>query len=165
MDLFRETFGNGRESPEEAVTLSRLVEALAAFERRFIFTDAPWDRYIGGDVTALTPQQKRGALLFSGALDPAVNCTTCHSGDLFTDFDFHNILAPQLGPGRGHGYTGREDWGRAGVTFDARDRYAFRTPSLRNVTLTAPYFHDGAYARLEDAIRSSRRCTCQRARL
>ena len=108
--LFRETFGNGRESPEEAITLSRLVEALAAFERRFIFTDAPWDRYISGDLKALTAQQKRGALLFSGALDPAINCTTCHSGDLFTDFDFHNILAPQLGPGRGHGYTGREDW-------------------------------------------------------
>ena len=153
VDLFRETFGNSRESPEEAVTLSRLVEALAAFERRFIFTDAPWDHYLDGDLTALTPQQKRGALLFTGALDPAVNCTTCHSGNLFTDFGFHNILAPQLGPGRGHGYTGREDWGRAGVTFDARDRYAFRTPSLRNVTLTAPYFHDGAYARLEDAIR------------
>ncbi len=100
----------------------------------------------------MTEQQKRGALLFFGVQDPAVNCAGCHSGDLFTDMQFHNLLSPQLGPGKGNGYLGREDWGRAGVTFDARDRYAFRTPSLRNVTLTAPYFHSGAFATLEAAI-------------
>ncbi|HRW46576.1 MAG TPA: ScyD/ScyE family protein, partial [Caldilinea sp.] len=139
-------------SPTAVVTTQRLVEALAAFERRLIYTDAPWDGYLAGDGTALTEQQKRGALLFFGALDPRINCAACHGGDNFTDNAFHNLLAPQLGPGKGNGYSRREDWGRANVTFDARDRFAFRTPSLRNATLTAPYFHDGAYATLEAAI-------------
>ncbi|MCB0161490.1 MAG: hypothetical protein KDD83_25315, partial [Caldilineaceae bacterium] len=153
VDRFRDAFGTADEAPADAVTLSRLVEALAAFERRFIYTDAPWDRYLAGDDAALSDAQMQGALLFFGAVDPAINCAQCHGGDLFTDGVYRNILAPQLGPGKGNGYTGREDWGRAGVTFDARDRYAFRTPGLRNVTLTAPYLHSGAYATLEDTIR------------
>ncbi|MBW7884714.1 MAG: ScyD/ScyE family protein, partial [Caldilineaceae bacterium] len=152
VDLFTQAFGPAGDGAE-VVTMQRVVDALAAFERRFIFTNAPWDAYLAGDDSALTAQQKRGALLFYGRLDPQINCAVCHSGDLMTDFGFHNLLVPQIGPGKGHGYTRREDWGRAGVTFDARDRYAFRTPSLRNVTLTAPYFHDGAYATLEAAVR------------
>lgn len=150
---FQEVFGPTDGRAEDAVTLMRLVEALAAFERRFMFTDAPWDRYLAGERDALTGQQKRGALLFFGQLNPAVNCAGCHSGDLFTDFEHHNLLVPQLGPGKGHSYTRREDWGRGAVSFDLRDRYAFRTPSLRNVELTAPYFHDGAFATLAGAIR------------
>ncbi len=153
VSLFRNAFGSAAESPAEAVTLTRLVAALAAFERRFIFTDAPWDRYVAGEHDALNDAQKRGALLFFGAADPSVTCASCHSGDLFTDQRYHNLLVPQLGPGKGHGYGGREDWGTRPVTFDARDRYAFRTPSLRNAELTAPYFHSGAFATLEDAIR------------
>ncbi|MEA3336194.1 MAG: ScyD/ScyE family protein [Chloroflexota bacterium] len=134
------------------ISLSRLAEAIAAFERRFIFTDAPFDGYLAGDTTALSEQQKRGALLFFGQIIPEVNCSLCHSGNLFSDFRHRNLLVPQLGPGKGHDYSGREDWGRAGISFDARDRYTFRTPSLRNVELTAPYFHDGAYATLVDVI-------------
>ncbi len=148
-EAFAEVFGD-RENP---ITLERMAEALAAFQRTLIFTDAPWDRYLAGDRDALTEQQKRGALLFFGELKPQVNCAACHSGDLFTDEQFYNLLVPQLGPGKGHGYTGREDWGRAGVTFQWRDRYRFRTPSLRNVALTPPYMHDGAFATLEAAIR------------
>jgi cytochrome c peroxidase len=143
---FAEIFG-----AEEATPL-HVALALAEFERRFIFTHAPWDDYLAGNRAALTDQQKRGALLFFGELNPQVYCAQCHSGDLFTDLDFHNILAPQLGPGKGHGSSGREDWGRAGVTFDLRDQYKFRTPPLRNVALTAPYLHSGAYATLADAI-------------
>jgi cytochrome c peroxidase len=153
VDAFRAAYGSEDETPEEAITLERLADALAAFERQVIYTDAPWDEYLKGDESALTEQQKRGALLFFGQVDPLVNCASCHSGDIFTDFQYHNILAPQLGPGKGHGYSGREDWGRAGVTFDVRDRYAFRTPSLRNVELTAPYLHDGAFPTLEATIR------------
>ena len=149
-EAFARAFGDTDGDP---ITLEGLAAAIAAFERTLIFTDAPWDRYLAGDADALTPQQKRGALLFFGAGKPGVNCAACHSGDLFTDNGYHNILAPQLGPGKGHGYTGREDWGRAGVTFQWSDRYRFRTPSLRNVALTAPYFHDGAFATLEDAVR------------
>ncbi len=147
---FAQAFGDTDGDP---ITLERLAAAVAAFQRTLIFTDAPWDRYLAGDSEALSQEQKRGALLFFGAAKSGVNCAACHSGDLFTDNAYHNLLVPQLGPGKGHGYTGREDWGRAGVSFDWRDRYRFRTPSLRNVSLTGPYFHDGAFPTLEAAIR------------
>lgn len=147
VDLFTAAFGDAE------ITLPRLAEAIAAFERRFIFTDAPWDRYLAGEDAALSAQQKRGALLFFGQIDPAVNCAACHRGDIFSDFQHHNLLAPQLGPSPGHDYTGREDWGRGRVTFDLRHRYQFRTPSLRNVEITPPYFHDGAFPTLAAAIR------------
>ena len=134
------------------ITLRRLAEAVAAFERQLIFTESPWDDYLAGDAAALSDQQKRGALLFFGELNRGVNCATCHSGDLFTDQDFHNLLVPQLGPGKDNGIDGSDDFGRANVSFDYRDQYRFRTPSLRNVELTPPYFHSGAYRTLEDVI-------------
>ncbi|MBK8901248.1 MAG: ScyD/ScyE family protein [Anaerolineaceae bacterium] len=132
--------------------ITAVVSAIAAFEREFIMTDSPWDDYLAGDSAALTAQQKRGALIFYGESNTAVNCASCHAGDLFTDLEFHNLLVPQLGPGKGQGPEGRDDWGRAGATFDARDRFTFRTAPLRNVALTAPYFHSGAYPTLELAI-------------
>ena len=134
------------------ITAVQIAATIAAFERRFIFTDAPWDAYLDSETEALTDQQKRGALLFFGELNPDVNCVQCHNGDLFTDLNYHNILAPQLGPGKGIGENGREDWGRGLVSFDHRDQYSFRTPGLRNVALTAPYLHSGAYATLETTI-------------
>ncbi|MDX1662456.1 MAG: cytochrome c peroxidase [Candidatus Promineifilaceae bacterium] len=144
--LFLEVYGTA------APSMVDISAALAAFQRQFIFTAAPWDAYLAGDEAALTEAQKRGALLFFGVLKPEVNCAACHSGDLFTDLQFHDLLVPQLGPGKGHGLDGREDWGRGGITGDPADRYSFRTPPLRNVALTAPYFHSGAYPTLEDAI-------------
>jgi len=135
-----------------AITMRRLAEAVAAFERQLIFTESPWDNYVAGDADALTEQQKRGALLFYGALNRGVNCASCHSGDLVTDQAFHNLLVPQLGPGKDNGIDGSDDFGRANVSFDYRDQYRFRTPSLRNVELTAPYFHSGAYQTLEAVI-------------
>ena len=134
------------------ISLRQLGEAIAAFERQLIFTAAPWDNYVAGDVAALSAAQKRGALLFYGALNEAVNCAACHSGDLFTDEDFHNLLAPQIGPGKDNGPSGRDDFGRANVSYDYRDQYRFRSPSLRNVELTAPYLHSGAYATLAEVI-------------
>lgn len=129
-----------------------IVTALAAFEQQFIFTESAWDDYIAGDINALTDEEKRGALLFFGELNPSVNCASCHSGNLFTDMQFYNLLVPQIGAGKGNGSTGREDYGRANVTFDYRDQYTFRTPTLRNISLSAPYFHSGAYNTLEAVI-------------
>ncbi len=143
---FAEVFG------EPPITLRQMGEAIAAFEQQLIFTSAPWDDYLAGDPGALTERQKRGALLFFGALNRDVNCASCHSGDLFTDMGFHNLLVPQLGPGKDNGVDGVDDLGRANVSYDYRDQYRFRTPSLRNVELTAPYFHSGAYASLSDVI-------------
>ena len=147
---YAERFSAAFDSP--TITLRRLAEAVAAFERQLIFTEAPWDDYVAGDAAALSEQQKRGALLFFGALNSGVNCASCHSGDLFTDQRFHNLLVPQLGPGKDNGIDGADDFGRANVSFDFRDQYRFRTPSLRNVELTPPYFHSGAYNTLEDVI-------------
>ncbi|MEO1288929.1 MAG: ScyD/ScyE family protein, partial [Chloroflexota bacterium] len=136
----------------ETIEPIHIVTALAAFEQEFIFTQAPWDDYLAGDLDVLTDEQKRGALLFYGELNSTVNCAVCHSGNLFTDMQFYNLLVPQIGPGKGNGETRREDYGRANVTFDYRDQYTFRTVPLRNVGLTAPYFHTGAFATLEDVI-------------
>ncbi len=143
----------GATSHNPAATPERIAAAIAAFERRLIFTDAPWDRYLAGKTDALTAQQKQGALLFFGAAKEGVNCAQCHTGDLFTDHNFYNLLVPQLGPGKGQGDSRREDWGRSAFTFNSQDRYTFRTPSLRNVTLTAPYFHSGVASTLEAVIR------------
>ena len=147
---YAERFAAAFDSP--TITLRRLAEAVAAFERQLIFTESPWDDYVAGEADALSEQQKRGALLFFGALNRGVNCASCHSGDLFTDQEFHNLLVPQLGPGKDNGIDGSDDFGRANVSFDYRDQYRFRTPSLRNVELTPPYFHSGAYSTLEDVI-------------
>ncbi|MDM8519799.1 ScyD/ScyE family protein [Anaerolineales bacterium HSG6] len=137
----------------DEINITHVSEAISAFQSRFIFTDAPWDAYLAGDTNALNESQQRGAYLFFGETNSAVNCAQCHQGDLFSDFQFHNLLVPQLGPSPGHDYSRREDWGRGRVTFDRRDLYKFRTPSLRNVELTAPYFHDGAFATLTDTVR------------
>lgn len=147
---FSTVFGG---SEEEPVSMGRLATALAAFERELIYTASPWDDYIMGELNALDSEAKRGALLFLGGARADVSCVTCHSGDLLSDFEYHNLMVPELGPGKGNGRGGRDDWGRANVTFQAGDRYKFRTPSLRNVALTAPYFHNGAYRTLEDVVR------------
>lgn len=146
VERFTEVFGS------DDISLRRLAQAIAAFERQLIFTASPWDDYIAGADNALSDGQKRGALLFFGALKEGVNCAACHSGDLFTDQGFHNLLAPQIGPGKDNGSKGLDDFGRANVSFDYRDQYRFRTPGLRNVELTPPYFHSGAYATLEAVI-------------
>ena len=92
----------------------------------------------------------RGMALFYGA----AGCGTCHSGWFQTDHDFHAIGLPQIGPGKAARFENHaRDVGRMRVTGDAGDAYAFRTPSLRNVTLNAPYGHNGAYADLDDMIR------------
>jgi len=124
------------------------AKAIAAFEAdAFTFTNSPWDKYLRGDVAALTPAQKRGAILFYGKAD----CASCHSGTLMTDQEAHSLCTPQIGPGKGA--AAPWDLGRAGITEDPADRFAFRTPPLRNVDHTGPYMHDGAYLTLEGAIR------------
>ena len=99
-----------------------------------------------GDDTALSNDQKAGAQLFYGA----ARCSECHSGPLLTDFQHHALAVPQLGPGK----AGEpDDRGLALESGNTADNYKFRTPALRNVALTAPYFHSGAYETLEDVIR------------
>ena len=124
------------------------ANAIAAFETdAFTFTDSPFDRYVRGDNGALNDQEKQGALLFFGK----GGCGGCHVGPHLTDQQFHSLGVPQIGPG--FSPESPEDHGRERVTGQADNRYQFRTPPLRNVELTGPYMHDGAYTTLEAAVR------------
>jgi cytochrome c peroxidase len=114
----------------------------------FAFNDSPWDRFLAGNDDALTEVQLRGAQAFLGT----AKCAQCHSGPLFSDQKFHNVAVPQVGPGFGDGLDGRDDFGRMRKTGNPANRYAFRTPPLRNVELTAPYGHDGAIVDLRSWV-------------
>jgi cytochrome c peroxidase len=132
-------------------TIVHVARALARFEMRlWELTDTAFDQFLGAEHRApvddaLGELQRRGAELFFGD----AGCDRCHNGPLLSDFAFHNIGVPPIGPGKRDGI----DEGRFLVTNDVADRFAFRTPPLRNVALTAPYMHDGAIATLDEALR------------
>ena len=147
--MFVETFDDI--DTAEEVTIAHIGEALAAFIAiEFRSDDSPFDAFLAGDETALTPMQRRGADLFYGK----AGCADCHSGSLLTDQKFHALAIPPFGPGRTRRFDPyTRDVGRMGETDDLADAYRFRTPSLRNIALTAPYGHNGAYPDLEGIIR------------
>jgi cytochrome c peroxidase len=132
--------------------------AIAEFEFSLIFADAPIDRYARGEPRALSVRQKQGAVLFFGR----AGCVRCHavsgrSNEMFSDFAQHVIGTPQVAPSVGNvvfdGPGRNEDFGLEQVTGNPSDRYAFRTSPLRNVALQSAFMHNGAFVRLEDAIR------------
>ncbi|MEJ6392111.1 cytochrome c peroxidase [Gymnodinialimonas sp. 2305UL16-5] len=134
---------------DQPVTFTAISDALAEF---MIFEwradDSLFDRYLAGTGT-LGDAELRGMELFYGEAD----CAACHAGLFQTDHDFHAIAMPQLGPGKAARFEDHAlDEGRMRVTGDPADAYAFRTPSLRNITETAPYGHSGAYATLQAVI-------------
>jgi cytochrome c peroxidase len=145
------------------ITYDMFAKAIAEFEFTLVFADAPLDRFARGQKGALTDDQKRGALLFFGS----ANCVACHavsgkSNEMFSDFREHVNGVPQIAPAVGNPAAGNvtfdgpgqnEDFGLAQVTSNANDRYMFRTSPLRNVALQPAFFHNGAFTRLEDAIR------------
>ena len=147
--MFVETFDTV-DSPED-VTIAHIGEALAAFiALEFRSNDSPFDAFLAGDVAALTERQQVGAALFYGK----AGCADCHSGPLLTDQKFHALAIPPFGPGRTRRFDPyTRDVGRMGETDALEDAYRFRTPSLRNVALTGPYGHNGAYPTLEGIIR------------
>lgn len=132
-DQFRDVFGTD-------VTTDGIAKALAAFERTVISGPSPYDRYLGGDEAALSAAARRGLEVFEGK----GRCWLCHSGPMLSNQSFHNI---GVGMDRPSFDRGRED-----VTKNPADRGAFKTPILRNVALTWPYFHDGSARTLEDVI-------------
>lgn len=111
------------------------------------FRNSPWDRFLDGDDRALTQQQLDGAAEFL-----TLKCSICHNGATLSDDQFHNVAVPQIGPGKGNGASGLDDFGRMNVTGDPADQYRFRTSPLRNVELTGPYGHDGSIISLRDFI-------------
>ena len=165
----RRAFGDARATP------SRVARALAAYQRTLLAGGSPFDRWrYGGEHGALSALAQRGFALFG-----ALGCTACHPvgerAALFSDGAFHNLgvrarsealarqpvdvvlipgLATQVTPEtlRTLGVADAPDLGRAEVTGRVADRRAFRTPSLRNVALTAPYMHDGSLATLDEVL-------------
>lgn len=109
--------------------------------------DTPWDRFLRGNNHALTPAQMDGANTFL-----ALKCSTCHSGALLSDDGFHDVNVAQIGPGEGDGASLHDDYGRMRVTGNDADRYRFRTSPLRNVELTGPWGHDGAFRDLRSFV-------------
>jgi cytochrome c peroxidase len=134
--------------PAEQLGFQHAANALAAFESAaWALLDSPWDQYLAGDDGALSQNAKRGALLFFGT----AGCAGCHTGNLLTDQQPHDIGVPQVGPGKGA--EAPLDLGRGRETGTVADGCKFRTPPLRNVALTGPWMHDGAYTTLEGAVR------------
>ena len=132
------------------------ANAIAAFEAKaWRFDKSPFHRFLRGERKAMSRPALRGMKIFFSK--KAANCARCHNGTFLTDQQFHSIAMPQIGPGKGdnqEGYSdGHDDFGRERVTSLIEDRYTFRTPTLSNIALTAPYGHDGAYDTLEDMLK------------
>lgn len=143
------------------ISSTTVSKALAAYERTVISRDAPFDRWLQGDDSALSMTQKRGALVFFGR----GRCSECHPPPHFTDFDFHNIGVPKVRLSAPDPFPHNEDLcggiasdqdpGRAEIPSlrsSCSDLGRFRTPTLRNVELSAPYMHNGAFASLDSVL-------------
>jgi cytochrome c peroxidase len=116
-----------------------VVKAISAFERTIISDNTAWDRWKAGDNSAISQSAFRGWNIFQ-----AIKCNNCHDGVLFTDQQYHNV---------GIGMDAKEpDVGRFKVTNKPEDTGAFKTPTLRDIANTAPYFHDGSAKTLEEAL-------------
>lgn len=130
-----------------AIDSSTFGRAIAAYERELVTRNTAYDRYVRGDDEALSMVQKRGLELFFNK----AKCAACHTGAMFSDFQFVVQGVPQEGSGKG--VLPGDDTGREEHTGEPGDRYAFRTLTLRNVALTAPYMHDGVFETLEEVVR------------
>jgi cytochrome c peroxidase len=157
-ERFQRVFGT-------SVTPEALGKALAAFERTLVSRNAPFDRYMTGDRQAMSEGALRGLELFKGK----ARCILCHNGPNFSDGQFHNLGLPPA-PLLSHPLVQaalrfdakrmnvpeyqsvREDLGRYLVTKEEKDKGAFRTPTLRNVTQREPYMHNGVFHSLEEVI-------------
>jgi cytochrome c peroxidase len=158
-ELFRKAFGG-------EPTFGRTLAAIAAFVRTITSKNIPLDRFLKGETAALSPTAQEGMKLFQGK----AGCIQCHGGALLSDQKFHALGVPEnpavYGEPLRHvtfrrfmktlgvpNYDNlREDVGLYAVTKEPGDRGKFRTPSLREVALTAPYMHNGVFATLEDVV-------------
>jgi cytochrome c peroxidase len=132
VDRFSAAFDDG------AITPHNIEKALATYERSIVSGEAPFDRWVNGDEGAISPAAKRGFVLFT----TKAHCAECHSGWAFTDYSFHDIGSAQ-----------GDDIGRGSIfKTSVKLRYAFKTPTLRDIALRAPYMHDGSVPTLEAVI-------------
>ncbi|MDH5515898.1 MAG: cytochrome-c peroxidase [Gammaproteobacteria bacterium] len=152
VELFMAAYPQTITQPAD-ITYIHAANAIAAFEADAWRADnSPFDRFLRGKKKALSGTQQHGMRLFYGK----AGCGECHTGKFMTDNRFHAIAMPQIGPGKGDNQTGYfdglDDFGRERVTGMPADRFRFRTPTLRNVALTAPYGHAGAYDSLAAVV-------------
>jgi cytochrome c peroxidase len=134
--LFARAFPN----QQEPVTFDNTARAIAAFERTLV-TPARFDRYLKGDMDAITAEEERGLMRFVDT-----GCVDCHSSFMVGGRLFKKL-------GEYHPYQNQSDTGRYAVTHNEEDRFVFKVPTLRNVTLTPPYFYDGQVSMLPEAVR------------
>ncbi|MEM1301672.1 MAG: methylamine utilization protein MauG, partial [Pseudomonadota bacterium] len=150
-DMFVAAFDDV-DTPED-VNIVHIGNALGAFMgSEWQSFDSPWDAYLN-EARSLPADAERGRALFFGRGE----CSSCHSGPLFTDQKFHALALPAFGPGRTRQWDPMpRDVGRMGESNRLEDAYRFRTPSLRNVALTGPYGHNGAYSTLRGILEHHR---------
>lgn len=129
--------------PGEGISLDTTVKAIGAFQRTIIVDDTPFDQWVRGDNEAMTSQQVRGFKLFVNS--DKGNCAVCHSAPTFSDDGFHNLGLASFG-------NNNPDVGRFSKVPLGIMKGAFKTPTLRNVEYTAPYFHDGSAATLVEVM-------------
>ncbi|MCG7537320.1 cytochrome c peroxidase [Pseudoalteromonas sp. OOF1S-7] len=163
-DYFAAVYGD--KSAEEIVTFDNITRALAAYQQSMNFTDNPWNRYVQGDKNALSESEKRGAYLYlymppppsDGGSEPdflPTQCIGCHNTDSFSQTkgtNHHRLAFPQIGPGTGEMGDESNDRGRMLRNQSLDDIHSFRSTTLLNVEVTAPYGHAGSYDTLEEVI-------------
>jgi cytochrome c peroxidase len=164
IDNYRNLFGGVFPSVAAGgpIDFSMFGRAIAEFEFTLTFANAPIDQFARGDRSAMTREQKKGALIFFGK----GNCVSCHAvsgkaNEMFSDFEEYNIGVPEISPlfGVGKGNVifdapaQNEDFGLEQITGNLSDRYHFRTAPLRNLAIQPAFFHNGCFTRLDDAIR------------
>ncbi len=144
--MFASSFINGK------ITINNITKSIATYERTLITPNSPYDRYVTGDKKALTEQQIAGMNLFA-----EIGCISCHSkpnfsGPQLLDEGWLKKFPKFIGSDYDSKYRLLEDTGRHQFTNKESDKYLWRVPTLRNITLTAPYFHNGAVATLTKAV-------------
>lgn len=141
VDAFKKAFPG-----TSTFNIGHVGEALGAFMgRSFNVINTPYDSYLKGNTSALTPEEKRGFLLFS----TKANCISCHNGPHLADGKFHSIGVPQFTE---ESYKAPYDLGRYEATGKKEDQFNFRTPTLRNLMATGLYMHNGAFSTLEEVV-------------
>ena len=135
VEEFKQVFGTS------VLTVDMVADAIASFERTVVTTDSPFDRYARGEKNALSKLEKDGLEVFTGK----GHCTACHWGPYFSDGRFHNLGVREYDPAK-------PDMGRFDVTKNPADKGAFKTPTIRDVALRAPYMHSGSEKTLEDVV-------------
>lgn len=145
---FKQVFGGA-----QPITADNMAKAIAAYERTLITPNSPYDRYVKGEKKALSAQQQRGMQKFA-----ELGCASCHSGPVFNGQNGAGTGAFMKFPTMADSdyvtkYKLTADAGRYNVTKREEDRNTWKVPTLRNVALTAPYFHNGAVASLDEAVR------------